>query len=142
MQLGIAEPRIHTFDDSTATAEQAAAAIGTTVERIVKSLVFMAGDEPIIALVSGTNRADTAKLQSLLGKQVKRANADQVKQATGFSIGGVPPVGHTNQLPIYVDADLLQHDEVWAAAGTPTSVFAISPQQLVTITAGRVADIT
>ena len=140
--LGIADPPIKTFDDSTATAEQAAAAIGTTVGSIVKSLVFMAGESPILVLVSGANRADTAKLESLLGSKVKRATADQVRSATGFAIGGVPPLGHAQPLPTYIDRHLLQHDEVWAAAGTPTSVFPINPTTLVSITAGHVADIT
>ncbi len=140
--LGIADPQIMTFDDSTATAEQAAAAIRTSVGSIVKSLVFMAGERPILVLVSGANRADTTKLESLLGSKVKRASADQVRAATGFAIGGVPPLGHARPLLTYIDQHLLQHDEVWAAAGTPTSVFPISPKTLVNITSGHVADIT
>jgi prolyl-tRNA editing enzyme YbaK/EbsC (Cys-tRNA(Pro) deacylase) len=140
--LGIANPQITTFDDSTATAEQAAAAIGTSVASIVKSLVFMAGDSPIVVLVSGANRADTAKLQALLGVPIKRANADQVHNATGFAIGGVPPVGHPQPLHTVIDRDLLQYEQVWAAAGTHTSVFPIAPRQLISITSGHVADIT
>jgi prolyl-tRNA editing enzyme YbaK/EbsC (Cys-tRNA(Pro) deacylase) len=140
--LGVSEPKIKTFPESTATAEQAAAAIGTSVERIVKSLVFMAGTAPILVLVSGSNHADTTKLESLLGSKVKRASADQVHQATGFAIGGVPPVGHPEKLQTYIDQHLLGHEEVWAAAGTHTSVFPISPHTLVSITSGHVADIT
>jgi prolyl-tRNA editing enzyme YbaK/EbsC (Cys-tRNA(Pro) deacylase) len=138
---GLADVTVKEFAESTATAVDAAAAIGTTVERIVKSLVFMAGDEPILVLVSGPNRVDERKLKQLVGKTVKRANADQVRQLTGFSIGGVPPVGHASRLGAYVDGDLLQFDEVWAAAGTPHSVFAITPDDLVRITDGRVADV-
>jgi prolyl-tRNA editing enzyme YbaK/EbsC (Cys-tRNA(Pro) deacylase) len=137
--LGIPEPRITEFDASTATAEQAAEAIGTTVGRIVKSLVFMAGDAPIMVLVSGANRVDTARLGAHLGAPIKRANADQVRAATGFAIGGVPPIGHS--LHTIIDRDLLSYDEVWAAAGTPTSVFPIDPDTLVRITGAKVVDV-
>jgi prolyl-tRNA editing enzyme YbaK/EbsC (Cys-tRNA(Pro) deacylase) len=140
--LGIAEPRIREFEHSTATAEQAAAAIGTTVERIVKSLVFIAGESPIVVLVSGANRVDIARLGDLIGSPIKRANADQVRQATGFSIGGVPPVGLATPMAIYIDQDLLAYEQVWASAGTPTSVFPIDPPTLVRITTGRVAEVT
>jgi prolyl-tRNA editing enzyme YbaK/EbsC (Cys-tRNA(Pro) deacylase) len=140
--LGFADPVIRDFDHSTATAEQAAAAIGTSIERIVKSLVFLANDQPILALVSGSNRVDTTRLGVLHGAPIKRANADQVRDLTGFVIGGVPPVGHPTHLDTYVDRDLLAYDEVWASAGTPTSVFAIDPPTLIRITSGQVADIT
>jgi prolyl-tRNA editing enzyme YbaK/EbsC (Cys-tRNA(Pro) deacylase) len=140
--LGVEAPEIREFAASTATAVDAAAAIGTSVGRIVKSLVFMAGEMPILVLASGPNRVDTERLGVLLGTRVRRADADQVRQATGFAIGGVPPVGHTTRLATYVDRDLLQYDEVWAAAGTPTSVFPIDPPTLVRITAGQVAEIT
>jgi len=139
--LGITEPRIRKFPDSTATAAEAAAAIGTSVERIVKSLVFMAGDQPILVLVSGSNRVDTVLLQALVGAPVKRANADQVRAVTGFPIGGVPPVGHAIPLATYLDGDLLQYDEVWASAGTPHSVFPIAPETLLSITRARIADV-
>src|SRR5438105_9659448 len=88
---GLADVAVKEFAESTATAMDAAAAIGTTVERIVKSLVFMAGDQPILALVSGVSRVDPEKLSRLVGQPVKRATADQVRELTGFSIGGVPP---------------------------------------------------
>lgn len=139
--LGIVEPRIRDFPESTATAAEAAAAIGTTVERIVKSLVFMAGDTPVLVLASGANRVDTARLQELVGAPVKRANAEQVRQATGFVIGGVPPVGHAAPLRTFIDADLLRYDEVWASAGTPHSVFPIDPPTLIGITSGKLADL-
>jgi len=139
---GIPNPAIREFDESTATAEHAAAAIGTSIERIVKSLLFLAGEQPILALVSGQNRVDTKRLGDLLGTPIKRANADQVRQVTGFPIGGVPPVGHTNRLDTYIDHHLLDYDEVWASAGTPTSVFPIDPPTLVRITDGHVAQIT
>ena len=140
-ELGIANASIREFPESTATAADAAAAIGTQVERIVKSLVFMAGDAPILVLVSGSNRVDTSRLEQLTGNKVRRANADEVRAATGFPIGGVPPVGHTTAMPTYVDADLLNYDEVWASAGSPKSVFAIDPATLIGITRGKLADI-
>jgi Cys-tRNA(Pro) deacylase len=130
---------VREFAASTATAQEAASAIGTSVARIVKSLVFATSDgQPILALVSGANRVDLARLSDAVGQPVGRANADQVRQATGFSIGGVPPVGHQAQLPVYVDADLLQFDQVWAAAGTPNSVFSIAPHDLVRVARGQV----
>jgi Cys-tRNA(Pro) deacylase len=137
-RLGVST-EVREFSDSTATAEAAARALGTSVERIVKSLVFATRDgQPILALVSGANRVDLQRLASLVGQPVGRANAEQVRQATGFSIGGVPPVGHHSPLPVYVDADLLRFDQVWAAAGTPNTVFAIAPDKLVDVTHGQV----
>jgi len=132
---------VREFDASTATAADAAAAIGTTVGRIVKSLVFMAGAEPILVLASGPNRVDVAKVGRLVGQPITRARAEQVRQATGFSIGGVPPIGHVQPLTTYVDRDLLQYDAVWAAAGTSNAVFCIPPEDLVRITGGVVDDV-
>ena len=136
--LGL-QVEVREFRDSTATAQEAAEAIGTSVERIVKSLVFATSDgQPLLVLVSGANRVDLGRLSDVVGQPVGRANANQVRQATGFAIGGVPPVGHETQLPVYVDADLLQYDQVWAAAGTPNSVFAITPDDLVRVASGQV----
>lgn len=129
------------FAESTRTAAEAAAAIGTTPARIVKSLVFLAGHSPVLVLASGANRVDTRKLAAACGQPVKRADAEQARAATGYVIGGTPPVGHTHPLPTYVDADLLAYDRVWAAAGTPNAVFAITPVDLVRLTAGRVLDL-
>ena len=126
---------------STRTAEEAAAAIGTTVPKIVKSLVFLADGAPILALVSGSNRLDTDRLGAALGKSITRADANTVRTATGFAIGGVAPLGHATPLEILIDRDLLQFDQVWAAAGTPHAVFPISPEQLVQVTGGRVLDL-
>ncbi len=139
---GLDHLTVREFAASTATASDAAAAIGTTVGRIVKSLVFMAGEQPVLVLVSGSNRVDVEKVGRLLRKPITRPNADLVKTLTGFSIGGVPPVGHAQRLATLIDRDLLQYDEVWAAAGTPNAVFAIAPPDLVRITAGRVDDVT
>jgi prolyl-tRNA editing enzyme YbaK/EbsC (Cys-tRNA(Pro) deacylase) len=122
------------FPKSTRTAVEAAAAIGTTVGQIAKSLVFMAGDEPVLVIASGANRVDVEKLHRLLGKKIIRPDAETVRRATGFSIGGVPPLGHRERLRTLVDEDLLNFTVVYAAAGTPNAVFAVSPTDLVGIT--------
>ena len=129
------------FDRSTATSQQAADALGVPVATIVKSLVFLVDERPVLVLASGANRVDTRKLAHAGGGKVGRADADWVKAATGFAIGGVPPVGHSQPLPTYIDRDLLGYDRLWAAAGSPYAVFPVSPQELVRITGGRVADI-
>ena len=126
---------------STRTAEQAAAAVGTTVGRIVKSLVFIAGQEPLLALVSGANRLDTERLAAYLGRPVRRAGADEVREATGFGIGGVPPVGLARPLAVVIDRDLVAYDEVYAAAGTPHAIFPITPADLQRVTGGVVVDL-
>ncbi len=135
------ETRVVEFAERTRTAEEAAAAVGTTVGRIVKSLVFVAGDEPVLALVSGANRLDTERLAADLGRPIRRAKADEVREATGFAIGGVPPLGHARRLAVYVDRDLTGYDVVYAAAGTPNSVFPIAPTDLVRVTGGAVLDL-
>ena len=135
------EARIEEFPSSTRTAQEAAATVGTTVGQIVKSLVFLAGDSPVMALVSGVNRLDTQRLAALSGAAIDKADADAVRQATGYSIGGVPPIGFPVPIPTFIDRDLLQYDVVWAAAGTPRHVFPIAPQELVRITGGQVADL-
>ena len=132
---------IREFTETTATAADAAAALGVPVGEIVKSLVFMAGDQPILVLTSGPNRVDVNKVAQLTGQKIVRANADQVRQATGFAIGGVPPFGFPSPLKTYCDADLLDYAEVWAAAGTPNSVFPIDPGDLVRISAAEVVDV-
>ena len=129
--LGL-EIDIREFPEGTRTAEDAATAIGVAVGQIVKTLVFIADGQPVICLVSGPNRLDTGRLATITGAaQVRRANADEVRQATGFAVGGVPPFGHSTPVPVYCDPDLLQYDAVWAAGGTPMTVFAVEPQALV-----------
>ena len=133
---------ISEFPQGTRTAQDAARAIGTTLGQIVKSLVFVADGRPVLVLASGSNRVDLAKLARLAGAAaVDRAAADIVREATGFAIGGVPPVGHSTPLDVFVDRDLLQYEVVYAAAGTPTAIFPISPADLVRITGGRTADL-
>jgi prolyl-tRNA editing enzyme YbaK/EbsC (Cys-tRNA(Pro) deacylase) len=132
------EPR--SFPEGTKTAADAAAAIGVEVGQIVKSLVFLVDGVPTMALVAGDNRLDEAKLAAAAGgTEVVRPDGDAVRAATGFPIGGVPPLGH--DLPIHVDRDLLRFDVVWAAAGTWTDVFAITPGDLVRVTGGAVAEL-
>jgi Cys-tRNA(Pro) deacylase len=129
------------FSESTRTAAEAAAAIGTAVGQIAKSLVFMAEEEPVLIIASGSNRVDTGKVYRLLGKKIARPDAETVRSVTGFSIGGVPPVGHNRRLRTIVDEDLLNFPVVYAAAGTPNAVFAISPTDLIRITKAETADI-
>jgi Cys-tRNA(Pro) deacylase len=142
-ELGL-EIKIKEFEATTRTAEDAAAAIGCTVAQIVKSLLFVVNGQPVMTLVSGPNRLDEKKLAALCGvgkKKVKRGNADIVREATGFAIGGVPPFGHQTKLPIYIDEDFWQFEVIWAAAGTPNAVFAITPDELARVTGGTVADL-
>lgn len=127
--------------ESTRTAAEAARAIGTTVEQIVKSLVFTAGGEPLLVLVSGGNRVAVEQLAEALGAPVRRADAALVREATGFAIGGVPPVGHAAPLPVVLDRDLLRYELVYAAAGTPNAIFPIAPNELLRITGARVLDV-
>lgn len=132
--------------DSTHTAAEAAAAVGVEVGAIVKSLVFVAVDdddarEPVLALVCGDNRADLDALAAELGARIEKADAKTVKEATGYSIGGVPPLGHPAPVPTVIDRDLLRFDTVWSAAGSAYDVFPASPQQLVAWTGGVLADI-
>jgi prolyl-tRNA editing enzyme YbaK/EbsC (Cys-tRNA(Pro) deacylase) len=133
--------RIEEFPSSTRTAQEAANAVGTGVGQIVKSLVFLAGGAPVLALVSGANRLDPQRLAALTGAAIGKADAEAVRQATGYAIGGVPPTGFPGPIPTFIDRDLLQYGVVWAAAGTPRHVFPIAPQDLVRITGGRVADL-
>jgi Cys-tRNA(Pro) deacylase len=129
------------FAEATRTSQEAAAAVGCEVGQIAKSLVFTAGGRPVLAIASGSNRVDTAKLAAVAGGKVDRADADTVRAATGYAIGGVPPVGHATPLPVFIDEDLLRFPRIFAAAGTPNAVFPVTPADLVRITGGRVADI-
>jgi prolyl-tRNA editing enzyme YbaK/EbsC (Cys-tRNA(Pro) deacylase) len=126
---------------STRSAQEAAQAIGCTVAQIVKSLVFRGRQtgRPVLVLASGPNRVDEAGLGKLLGEPLERADADFVRQHTGFVIGGVPPIGHSEPLETYIDEDLLRHGELWAAAGTPHAVFRLTPDDLQAISRGQVA---
>ena len=130
------------FPEGTKTAADAAAAIGVTVGQIVKSLVFGVDGEIVMALVSGSNQLDEKKLALAAGgAKCKRVDADAVREATGYAIGGVPPFGHSTQLRVFVDPDLLQYDEVWAAAGTWNDNFGASPADIVRVAGGVVTDL-
>ncbi len=130
------------FPEGTKTAADAAAAIGVSVGQIVKSLVFGVDTEIVMALVSGSNQLDEKKLAAAAGgAKCSRVDADAVRAATGYPIGGVPPFGHTTQLRVFVDPDLLQYDEVWAAAGTWNDNFGANPNDIVRVAGGVVTDL-
>jgi prolyl-tRNA editing enzyme YbaK/EbsC (Cys-tRNA(Pro) deacylase) len=129
------EPDVRRFPEGTKTANDAARAIGCDVGQIVKSLVFMADDRPIMAFTSGANRVDEAKLAELVGtSSVRRATPEEARAATGFAVGGTPPFGHPERLTYLVDHDLLSWEQIWAAAGTPDSVFPLTPAELLRVT--------
>jgi prolyl-tRNA editing enzyme YbaK/EbsC (Cys-tRNA(Pro) deacylase) len=136
--------RVVTFSQSTHTAEEAARAVGAALGQIVKSLVFVApeADPPnvVVALVSGVNRANVARLAAITGLPgLRRATAREASEATGFAIGGIPPVGHAKPTRVVMDPDLERHETVWAAAGTPHAVFATSPAELRLLSGAMVA---
>ncbi len=134
---------VREFPDSTRTSAEAAAAVGCAVEQIAKSLVFRAAEsgDAVLIIASGANRVDPVKAEALLGEAIGRADADFVREATGFAIGGVPPLGHDRPLVTLIDEDLLAFEEVWAAAGTPNAVFRLSPKDLGDLTGGRIGDL-
>jgi prolyl-tRNA editing enzyme YbaK/EbsC (Cys-tRNA(Pro) deacylase) len=128
---------------STRTAQEAAQAIGCTVAQIVKSLIFRGTrtEKPILVLASGVNRVNEKRLSEMTGEPIGKADADFVRQHTGFAIGGVPPVGYPTPIETYIDADLLQYQEIWAAAGTPRAVFRLIPQDLQKMNHGSIVSI-
>jgi prolyl-tRNA editing enzyme YbaK/EbsC (Cys-tRNA(Pro) deacylase) len=133
------------FPEGTRTAVDAAAAVGCDVAAIVKSLVFIADDRAVLALTSGANRIDERRLADVLGADVvRKASADEARAATGYAIGGTPPLGHTGHgvAAVLMDPDLLVHEQVWAAAGTPKAVFPITPARLLEASGARAVDIT
>jgi prolyl-tRNA editing enzyme YbaK/EbsC (Cys-tRNA(Pro) deacylase) len=130
------------FDQPTHSATQAAVAIGCTMAQIAKSLVFSGPDNrPVLVITSGANRVDEEKLATLVGGTICRADADFVKQNTGFAIGGVPPVGHKLMPEVVLDADLRVFDEIWAAGGTQNTVFKLTPDELKELTRADYYDI-
>lgn len=135
--------RVREHRATTRTAADAAAAIGCAVGQIVKSLVFRGAESgrPVLVAASGPNRVDEAVVAALLGEPLVRPDAAFVRGATGFAIGGIPPLGHAGTLTTVIDGDLAQYPEIWAAAGTPNAVFALTFDELVRMTGGRVAAI-
>jgi prolyl-tRNA editing enzyme YbaK/EbsC (Cys-tRNA(Pro) deacylase) len=130
--------------DSTRTSAEAAAAIGCTVAQIAKSLVFKRkhSADPVLVIASGPNRVNTDTLAAVVGEPVEKPDADYVRERTGFVIGGVPPVGHSQPLATFIDQDLGQYADIWAAAGTPRAVFRLTPDDLLRMTGGRVIAVT
>lgn len=139
--LGL-DPEVREFPAGTHTAQDAADAIGCPIAAIVKSLVFTLDEAPILVLVSGANRVDTEALGARLAGRLGKADARMVKQATGYSIGGVPPLAHPSPLRTVIDEQLLTLDTIWAAAGSATSVFPLTPAELVRLSRGEVMPVT
>jgi prolyl-tRNA editing enzyme YbaK/EbsC (Cys-tRNA(Pro) deacylase) len=140
-ELGVAvEPVV--YPEGTKTASAAAAAIGCDVAQIVKSLVFMAGDNPVVVLVAGDRRVDLSKVAAILeSDEVRRASLEEVRAATGFVAGGTPPFGHVQPLRVLADVSLGRHEALWAAAGTPTTVFPITGSTLARVSAAKWEDL-
>lgn len=131
------EADVRRLPESTHTAAAAAAVLGCDIGAIANSLVFMADDAPILVMASGAAKVDTNLLARLIGAElVRRADADEVRAATGFPIGGVAPVGHPAPLPTWIDVDLEQYPEIWAAGGTPDSIVGLTYQALLVATGG------
>ena len=141
-QLGLSGQVVE-FEQTTRTAADAAAAIGCEVGQIVKSLIFQAhpSGQAVLVLTSGSNRVSEPLVESVVGEKLGKADADFVRAATGYAIGGVPPVGHARPLPVFIDRDLTRHAELIAAAGTPRAVFRLTPGELCRVTGGLVEDL-
>jgi prolyl-tRNA editing enzyme YbaK/EbsC (Cys-tRNA(Pro) deacylase) len=138
-ELGL-EVQVRRLESSTRTVKEAAVAVGCEEAAIAKSIVFVADGDPVVCVASGRHRIDTHKLADALDvAEVRQAAADEVRAATGFAIGGVPPFGH--DLPVLFDESLLEHERVWAAAGDPNSLFSIDPQELASCVRARVVAI-
>ena len=137
------EARVVELSSSARTAAEAAAAIGCSVSQIAKSLVFRGTEsgEPILVIASGTNRVNEKTIAQHAGEPIAKADADFVRERTGYAIGGVPPAGHLSALRTFIDRDLLQFDRIWAAAGTPHAVFELTPEQLTNLVHGPVVEV-
>lgn len=130
------------FDESTHTAQEAADAIGCQLAQIAKSILFRsASGRPVLVITSGINRVDEKKVKALLGEKIERASPDFVTEATGFEVGGVPPLGHAAPCVVYLDEDLRAYPTLWAAGGTPNAVFEIGFAQLAAMSGATVADV-
>lgn len=135
--------RVIEFVESTRTAQEAADRVGCTLGQIVKSLIFkgLASGKPVLVLTSGSNRVDETRISAYAGEAIGRADADFVRVVTGFAIGGVPPLGHTQPMETYLDEDLLGYATIWAAAGTPKAVFELTPADLQKMTGGKAVQV-
>ncbi|BAI72365.1 hypothetical protein AZL_017270 [Azospirillum sp. B510] len=132
--------RVVEHEGSTRTSEDAANAVGCDVAQIAKSLIFRTKEtgRPVLVVASGANRVDEKAVGRLIGEKIERADPEFVRDSTGFAIGGVPPIGHAVPPLVLIDDDLLRLETIWAAAGTPNSVFRLTPADLVGMTGGRV----
>jgi prolyl-tRNA editing enzyme YbaK/EbsC (Cys-tRNA(Pro) deacylase) len=131
------------FQESTRTAQEAADRAGCSLGQITKSLIFKGRTtgKPILVLTSGANRVDEKKFSEYAGEPIGRADADFVREVTGFAIGGVPPVGHMQKMDTYLDQDLMQFNTIWAAAGTPNAIFELTPDALQKMTEGKIVKV-
>jgi len=131
------------LQSTTRTSAEAAQAVGCRVEQIAKSIVFQGQQthKPILVIASGPNRVNEKRIAEFISEPLGKSDADYVRKKTGFAIGGVPPIGHLEKLEIFIDEDLLQYNEIWAAAGTPNAVFKLTPSDLIKMTGGRVVSI-
>jgi prolyl-tRNA editing enzyme YbaK/EbsC (Cys-tRNA(Pro) deacylase) len=138
------ENQVIEHDQTTRTAQEAADTIGCTVGQIVKSLIFKGktSDKPVLIVASGPNRVDEKIIKQHLGEKITRPDADYVREHTGYAIGGIPPVGLPQTITTFIDQDLKQYTEIWAAAGTPRAVFKLTPQELVAMTGGTVIEVS
>lgn len=142
LKLNNLDVNIQDFDEFTHTAQQAADALKCSVSQIAKSLIFKSDSgKPVLVVASGSNRVDETKIANLLGESIGKADADFVKESTGYTIGGVPPFAFANSITTFIDEDLLKFDTIWAAAGANNSVFALNPSDLVDLTSGQVTDV-
>jgi prolyl-tRNA editing enzyme YbaK/EbsC (Cys-tRNA(Pro) deacylase) len=141
-RLGVA-CRVVEHAEPTRTAQEAADRAGCSIGQIVKSLVFRGADsgKAILVLTSGANRVDEQRVSGLVGEPIRRADPEFVRAVTGFAIGGVPPIAHAQPIETYIDEDLLAFPTIWAAAGTPNAIFELAPDQLRTLTGGRVVEV-
>jgi prolyl-tRNA editing enzyme YbaK/EbsC (Cys-tRNA(Pro) deacylase) len=131
------------LQSTTRTSAEAAQAVGCTVEQIAKSIVFQGKQthKPILVIASGPNRVNEKRIEEFISEPLGKADANYVREQTGFVIGGVPPLGHLEKLEIFIDEDLLKYEEIWAAAGSPNAVFKLTPSDLIKMTGGRVVSI-
>jgi prolyl-tRNA editing enzyme YbaK/EbsC (Cys-tRNA(Pro) deacylase) len=138
------DTQVREMPATTRTAKEAAQAIGCSLAQIAKSIVFRTAQSgrPVLVIASGANRVNERRMAELIGEQIEKATPEFVRESTGFVIGGVPPVGHGHPIETWIDQDLLQFDVIWAAAGTPFSVFSLTPDQLQTITEGSIQSVT
>lgn len=137
------ELNVMELSNSTRTAQEAADTIGCTVSQIAKSLIFKGktSQNPILIIASGTNRVNEKAVKEYIGEKLEKADANFVLEHTGFVIGGIPPVGHITPITTFIDEDLMQYDEIWAAAGTPNAVFKLTPKILTEIAKGNIISV-